>query len=43
MINLTQPITGKQILYFVIGSIVTIITVSVITYVASMAWKRGQE
>lgn len=43
MLNLSQPITGKQILYFVIGTVATIVTIVVITYAASWAWKKGQE
>lgn len=43
MLNLNTPITGKQIGIWFIGAVATVVTLIVLSYAASWAWKKGQE
>lgn len=43
MINLNTPITGRQIGIALIGAVATIVSLVVISYAISWAWKKGQE
>lgn len=41
--GLSTPITGMQVIKWVGGIIASIVTIVVIVYFASLAWKKGQE